>query len=57
MEEKGDISTKDSTANKPKDLPNRENNYHKSDMIYYKTKHPDFSDALKGRTMTLKTSK
>jgi len=29
---------------------------HESDIVFYKSRYPDFSDALKGRTITLKTS-
>ena len=31
--------------------------YHQSDMLNYKMKHPDFSEALKGRTLTLNSFK
>jgi len=34
-------------------IQQQEIKYHESDMISYKLRHPDFSDALKGRTITL----
>lgn len=37
-------------------IQQQEIKYHKSDIISYKLRHPDFSDALKGRTITLKCS-
>jgi hypothetical protein len=47
----------DITSNKDQKVTvsqQQEIRYHKSDIISYKSKYPDFSDALKGRTITLK---
>ena len=55
MEKKGDVGLIKNEEKEHCESFSYEIQYHKTDMVNYKKKYPDFGEALKGRKITLKT--